>query len=100
MELKDLALVSNGLLHGDSLEISEFSIDTRSVKEGDVYIAIKGNNFDGHDFIEEAENKKAKALIVNKVVKFLKIQCLVLDQILHLCFLQNLKLRKIRFQNT
>ena len=65
MELKDLALVSNGLLHGDSLEISEFSIDTRSVKEGDVYIAIKGNNFDGHDFIEEAENKKAKALIVN-----------------------------------
>ncbi len=69
MELKDLALVSNGLLHGDSLEISEFSIDTRSVKEGDVYIAIKGNNFDGHDFIEEAENKKAKALIVNKVVR-------------------------------
>ena len=40
MELKDLALVSNGLLHGDSLEISEFSIDTRSVKEGDVYILL------------------------------------------------------------
>ena len=68
MELKDLALLSNGSLRGDSLEISEFSIDTRSIKKGEVYIAIEGPNFDGHDFIEDAEKKGARALIVSREV--------------------------------
>ena len=68
MELKDLALFSNGLLRGDSLEVSEFSLDTRSINKGEVYIAIEGQNFDGHDFIEDAEKKGAKALIVSREV--------------------------------
>ena len=68
MELKDLALLSNGVLHGDSAIVSEYSIDTRSLKEGEVYIAIKGENFDGHDFLDEAEKNKAKALIVSREV--------------------------------
>ena len=68
MELKDLALLSNGSLRGDSLEVSEFSIDTRSIKKGEVYIAIEGQNFDGHDFIEDAEKKGAKAIIVSKEI--------------------------------
>jgi len=68
MELKNLALLSNGSLRGDSVEISEFSIDTRSIKKGEVYIAIKGPNFDGHDFIEDAEKKGARALIVSREV--------------------------------
>ncbi len=68
MELKDLALLSNGSLRGNTLEVSEFSIDTRSIKKGEVYIAIEGQNFDGHDFIEDAENKGASALIVSREV--------------------------------
>jgi len=68
MELKDLALLSNGSLRGDSLEISEFSIDTRSIKKGEAYIAIEGPNFDGHDYIEDAEKKGARALIVSREV--------------------------------
>ena len=68
MELKDLALLSNGSLRGDSLEVFEFSIDTRSIKKGQVYIAIEGQNFDGHDFIEDAEIKGASALIVSREI--------------------------------
>ena len=68
MELKDLALLSNGSLQGNTLEVSEFSIDTRSIKKGEVYIAIEGQNFDGHDFIKDAENKGARALIVSREV--------------------------------
>ncbi len=68
MELKDLALLSNGSLRGDSLEVSEFSIDTRSIEKGEVYIAIEGPNFDGHDFIEDAEKNGARALIVSREV--------------------------------
>ena len=68
MELKDLALLSKGSLRGDSIDVSEFSIDTRSIKKGDVYIAIEGQNFDGHDCIEDAEKKGAKAIIVSKEI--------------------------------
>ena len=68
MELKDLALLSNGSLLGDSLEASEFSIDTRSIKKGEVYIAIEGQNFDGHDYIEDAEIKGASSLIVSREI--------------------------------
>lgn len=30
------------------------STDTRNLKKGDVYLALRGSNFDGHDFIEQA----------------------------------------------
>ena len=39
------------------------SIDTRSIHPRDVFIAIKGNNFDGHDFIKEAITKGAGCIV-------------------------------------
>lgn len=42
------------------------SIDTRSTKKGDVFIAIKGQNFDGHDFLHEAFSKGAVVAIVSE----------------------------------
>jgi UDP-N-acetylmuramoyl-tripeptide--D-alanyl-D-alanine ligase len=42
------------------------SIDTRTIKKYDLYIAIKGENFDGHDFVEDAYAKGATVCIVNK----------------------------------
>jgi len=42
------------------------SHDTRTLKEGDVYIAIKGENHDGHDFVEQAVEKGAAGLIVER----------------------------------
>ena len=40
------------------------SIDSRTVKPGELFIPIKGPNFDGHDFIEEARKKGALVLNV------------------------------------
>lgn len=42
------------------------SHDTRTLKSGDVYIAIKGEHFDGHDFVEQAVEKGAAGLIVER----------------------------------
>lgn len=42
------------------------SIDTRSIKKGDIFIAIKGQNFDGHDFLHEAFSKGAVVAIVSE----------------------------------
>ena len=32
------------------------SIDTRTIKEGDLFCALRGKNFNGYKFIEEASN--------------------------------------------
>ncbi len=44
------------------------STDTRSLKKGELYIALKGNNFDGHDFISIAQTKGACAVVCSKNV--------------------------------
>ena len=46
-----LSTVSNGNLIGHSLDIENFSLDSRNIKQGDLYIALQGTNFDGHDFV-------------------------------------------------
>ena len=43
-----------------------YSIDSRSLRKGDCFIAIKGQKFDGHQFIEEAIQKGACLLIVSR----------------------------------
>lgn len=45
------------------------SIDTRTLQKGDVFIAICGSNFDGHDFVIDAQNKGAIAAVVSRDVK-------------------------------
>ena len=41
------------------------SIDSRTLKKDELFICIRGDRFDGHDFIEEAQNKKAAAIILS-----------------------------------
>ncbi|MGE5197084.1 MAG: UDP-N-acetylmuramoyl-tripeptide--D-alanyl-D-alanine ligase [Deltaproteobacteria bacterium] len=46
--------------------VNGVSIDTRTIKKGNLFIAIKGSNFDGHDFIKEAVAKGACCVIREK----------------------------------
>lgn len=39
------------------------SLDSRTLQKGDMYIALKGKNFDGHDFIDQAFEKGARMCI-------------------------------------
>lgn len=45
------------------LPVSAFSIDSRTIKPGEVFIALKGDNFDGHQYIAEVARKGALAII-------------------------------------
>ena len=47
-------------------ECSSFSKDTRTINPGDVYIGIKGENFDGNTLYEEAFNKGAVCSIIER----------------------------------
>ena len=42
------------------------SIDTRTLQPRDVFWAIKGDAFDGHWYVNEAENRGAVAAVVEK----------------------------------
>ena len=48
------------------LDYRNLSIDTRTLSPGDLYIAIKGENHDGHSFAEQALEKQASAVVVEK----------------------------------
>ncbi|WP_353283279.1 UDP-N-acetylmuramoyl-tripeptide--D-alanyl-D-alanine ligase [Wolbachia endosymbiont (group A) of Pogonocherus hispidulus] len=50
----------------NSVHSSNVSIDTRSIKKGNVFIALKGKEFDGHDFLHEAFLKGAAAAVVSE----------------------------------
>jgi UDP-N-acetylmuramoyl-tripeptide--D-alanyl-D-alanine ligase len=41
------------------------SIDTRTLKKGDLFVALHGPNFDGHDFVADALAKGAAAAVVD-----------------------------------
>ncbi len=45
--------------------VTYVSIDTRSIKKNSLYVAIKGANFDGHNFIKDAIKNGAKAIVVS-----------------------------------
>jgi len=46
------------------------SFDSRKVKKGDIFFAIKGNKTSGVEFIKEALKKGASIIVVNKSVKY------------------------------
>lgn len=59
-----LKAVNGKLVYGcRDIEVGDISIDSRTIKKGDTFIAIKGNNFDGHDFIEQALRKDCSCVI-------------------------------------
>src|SRR5579872_4393476 len=49
-----------------SKKINCVSTDSRSVKKGDLFIALRGEKFDGHDFIKTATKQGALAAIVDE----------------------------------
>jgi UDP-N-acetylmuramoyl-tripeptide--D-alanyl-D-alanine ligase len=49
-----------------SAEASGWSVDTRTQNAGDVYFALRGEHFDGHDFVAAALEKGAAAVVVDE----------------------------------
>jgi len=50
---------------GDRIPVNAVSTDTRNIKRGDLFVALKGENFDGHSFVEDAARKGAVGAVVS-----------------------------------
>ncbi|MGC8867609.1 MAG: UDP-N-acetylmuramoyl-tripeptide--D-alanyl-D-alanine ligase [Elusimicrobiales bacterium] len=60
-------IIEGDLIHLSSKKmITKFSTDTRTLKKGDIFWALKGKNFDGNDFVNEAINKGAIGIISSR----------------------------------
>jgi len=69
MTIKELIDLLNGKginIKNLNEEVERFSIDSRTIKEGEFFVALRGKNFDGHKFIKEAIKKGAKGYITEK----------------------------------
>jgi UDP-N-acetylmuramoyl-tripeptide--D-alanyl-D-alanine ligase len=66
----------NGLFHNSygrligriPTNFNTFKLDSREIVEGDIFVAVKGSNFDGHDFAIDAIQRGAVGIIVEKKV--------------------------------
>lgn len=65
--VNDIINICNGeLIYGDSnLECRHFCNDTRKINDGDIYVGIKGDTFNGNIFYKEAFDKGASVCILD-----------------------------------
>lgn len=66
--LTQLAAVLNGELHGASATVDAVTTDTRKITPGCLFVALKGERFDAHDFAEQAQQAGAGALLVSRLL--------------------------------
>ncbi|WP_148250858.1 UDP-N-acetylmuramoyl-tripeptide--D-alanyl-D-alanine ligase [Raoultella terrigena] len=64
--LSQLADIASGELQGSDLAIDEVTSDTRKITAGCLFVALKGERFDAHDFAEQAKQAGAGALLVSR----------------------------------
>ncbi|MFH1778518.1 MAG: UDP-N-acetylmuramoyl-tripeptide--D-alanyl-D-alanine ligase [Candidatus Omnitrophota bacterium] len=65
-DVKTILEATKGLLLSGKDEVTFIGIstDTRRIKRGELFVAIKGQNFDGHDFTQKAQSKGAVGAVV------------------------------------
>ena len=79
LTLHEISQLVKGELYGADRVISNVGIDTRALADKALYVAIKGQRFDGHDFIEQAESSGAAALLLSQKVASKLPQIIVKD---------------------
>ncbi|MSR16186.1 MAG: UDP-N-acetylmuramoyl-tripeptide--D-alanyl-D-alanine ligase [Methylococcaceae bacterium] len=79
MKLSEIAACVNGKLIGKDVLANGVSIDTRTLQTGQIYVAIVGQLFDGHDFVELTEKAGAIAVLTHKKLETNLPQIIVSD---------------------
>jgi UDP-N-acetylmuramoyl-tripeptide--D-alanyl-D-alanine ligase len=65
LTLEEISAAIGGTLEGPgTVKVRGYSIDTRTLNPGDIFFAIKGPRFDGHQFVQKAFERKAAAAVV------------------------------------
>lgn len=65
MLLSQATQALHAIMSGDDVRFTAVSTDTRTIQQGDLFIALKGENFDGAKFVAQAAQAGAVAAVVN-----------------------------------
>ena len=69
LTLEEINQAVGGTLQGPAgMTVRGYSIDTRTLNSSDLFFAVKGPRFDGHEFVQQAFDKKAGAVVVERDV--------------------------------
>ncbi len=79
LPLSLIAHWAGGELHGDDVLVDAIAHDTRQLGPGSLYLALRGERFDGHDFAADAAMRGAAALLVERPLDVALPQVLVAD---------------------
>jgi UDP-N-acetylmuramoyl-tripeptide--D-alanyl-D-alanine ligase len=88
LKISDILKMTEGrLVSGNpDLLIESFSSDTRKIEPGDFFIGLKGENFDGSQFVEEAFSKGATGVMVSNLPPGIDLSpdknCIIVDDTL------------------
>lgn len=68
LNIEDIFNIPTAVIYNPDMfkSIYHISIDSRDIKKNTLFIAIKGERFDGHDFIDDVVKKGAYAVIINE----------------------------------
>ena len=77
--LAEVAAATGGRLAGADATFDGVSIDSRTLKPGELFFALRGEHFDGHAFIGAAAERGAAAAVVEKAGDFAIPQIVVPD---------------------
>lgn len=72
MKRTPLSLIAHwagGELHGEDASIDAIGNDSRTLAPGSLYLALRGERFDGHDFAASAVENGASALLVERLLR-------------------------------
>lgn len=58
--------VPSSVVNAGALPITGYSIDSRTVGEGELFFAVRGERLDGHEFVAAAANRGAGAAVVSR----------------------------------
>ena len=66
MRLSEAVAVLGGRMSGADARFSGVSTDTRTLRAGDLFVALRGERFDGHGFLQNAATAKATGALVDR----------------------------------
>lgn len=84
MSLAEIAKITNGeLFYSNSEIIQNISLDSRKIEAGTLFVAIKGERFDGHDFIGKAFEDGAAVIVCERIPYKVKGNVILVDNSLY-----------------
>jgi UDP-N-acetylmuramoyl-tripeptide--D-alanyl-D-alanine ligase len=69
MQLREAARAVGAELHGESQRVDGVSTDSRAVAVGDLFVALRGERFDGHEYLAEAQKRGAVGALTSRLVQ-------------------------------